>query len=80
MKTRLLFWGSVLFFYLGFAAREGNLYYFFAVYLLMSTVGLHCRKRESEKGKPEAARHSHIDAAGSQRNEERKVGPPATGH
>ena len=42
----------MLFFYLGFNAREGNLFYFFAIYSLMVAVGLFFRKRESKMGKP----------------------------
>ena len=53
MMTKLLFWGSMLCFYLGFNAREGNLLYFFAIYSLMAAIGLFFRKRESKMGKPE---------------------------
>jgi hypothetical protein len=53
MTMKLLFWGSVLFFYLGLNAPEGNLFYFVAIYLLVSAIGLYCRRRESKMGKPE---------------------------
>ena len=53
--NKLLFWGSMMFFYLGFNAREGNLYYFFAIYLLMGAIGLFFRRRDLKNGKSEAA-------------------------
>ena len=53
--TKLFFWGSMIFFYLGFNAREGNLFYFFAIYSLMVAIGLFFRKREAKKGKPAVA-------------------------
>ena len=56
MMVKLLFWGSIPFFYLGFNAREGNLFFFFAIYLLMGAIGLFCRKREARKGKPDPAK------------------------
>jgi hypothetical protein len=55
MMVKLLFWGSIIFFYLGFNAREGNLLYFFSIYSLMTAIGLFFRKRDYKKGKPAPA-------------------------
>jgi hypothetical protein len=55
MMLKLLFGGSVIFFYLGFSAREGNLFYFFATYLLVSAIGIYFRNREAKQEKPKAA-------------------------
>lgn len=52
--VKLFFWGSMLFFYLGFNAREGHLFFFFATYSLMAAIGLFFRNNESKKGKPAA--------------------------
>lgn len=49
--TKLLFWGSMLFIFMGVNAREGNLFFFFGIYLLMSAIGLFFRKRETKGGK-----------------------------
>jgi hypothetical protein len=54
MMLKLLFGGSVLFFYLGFIAREGNLFYFFATYLLIGAIGLYFRNREAKQVQPKA--------------------------
>ena len=50
MMTKLLFWGSILFIFLGFNAREGCLFFFFGIYLLIGAVGLFFRKREGKTG------------------------------
>lgn len=39
MKTKLLFWGGIIFFALGANAKDGTLFYFFAVHLLMLFIG-----------------------------------------
>lgn len=52
--TKLLFWGSMLFIFMGFNALEGNLFFFFGIYLLMSAIGLFFRKREGKGHKREA--------------------------
>ena len=54
MMTKLLFWGSILFIFLGFNAREGNLYFFFGCYLLMSAIGLFFRQKENKAGQKAA--------------------------
>lgn len=54
MVTKLLFWGSMLFIFLGFNAREGHLFFFFGIYLLMSAIGLFFRKREGKLRKQAA--------------------------
>jgi hypothetical protein len=49
MKTKLLFWGAILFTVLGFNAPEGNLYFFFGSYFLLPAVGRFCMIRESKR-------------------------------
>ena len=40
MKTKLLFWGAMLFFVLGLNARESALFYFFSIHLFMLLIGV----------------------------------------
>ena len=35
MKTKILFWGAVLFLTMGLNTKDGTLYYFFAIHLFM---------------------------------------------
>jgi len=44
MKTKLLFWGGVLFFALGLNAKDGALFYFFSVHLFMLYIGVFLHK------------------------------------
>lgn len=44
MKTKLLFWGGVLFFLLGLHAKDGTLFYFFSVHLFMLNIGVFLHK------------------------------------
>jgi len=44
MKTKLLFWSAVLFFFLGSNARDSALFYFFSVHLFMLFIGVHLHK------------------------------------
>jgi len=44
MKTKLLFWGGVLFFALGLNAKDGTLFYFFSVHLFMLYIGVFLHK------------------------------------
>jgi hypothetical protein len=57
MKTKLLFWGAILFLALGWNTREGMLFYFFAIHLFMLFIGafLHqhqCKPQAEEAVKP----------------------------
>ena len=54
MLTKLLFWGSMLFIFLGFNALEGNLYFFFGIFLLMSAIGRFFHHRETKGGRKKA--------------------------
>jgi hypothetical protein len=49
MKTKLLFWGAVLFLVLGLNAKDGMLFYFFSIHQFMLFVGVLLRKRESKR-------------------------------
>ena len=40
MKTKLLFWGGIIFFVLGTHAKDGTLFYFFSVHLFMLYIGM----------------------------------------
>jgi hypothetical protein len=66
MMLKLLFGGSVLFFYLGVSAREGNLFYFFGTYLLISTIGLFFRRREAKQVTPKPADMKYSGQASSE--------------
>jgi len=55
MPAKILFWGSTLFILIGFKAREGHLFFFFGVYMLMSATGLFFRCREAREKKKTAA-------------------------
>lgn len=44
MKTKLLFWGSILFFALGLNARDSALFFFFAIHLFMLGIGVFLHK------------------------------------
>ena len=44
MKTKLLFWGGVLFLALGLNAKDGTLFYFFSVHLFMLNIGMFLHK------------------------------------
>jgi hypothetical protein len=49
MKTKLLFWGAVLFLVLGLNAKDGTLFYFFSIHQFMLFVGVLLRQRESKR-------------------------------
>jgi hypothetical protein len=40
MKTKLLFWGAILFLVLGLNARDSALFYFFSIHLFMLFIGV----------------------------------------
>lgn len=40
MKTKILFWSAVIFLTIGLNARDGVLYYFFAIHLFMLFIGV----------------------------------------
>jgi hypothetical protein len=40
MKTKLLFWSAILFFFLGVNARDSGLFYFFSIHLFMLLIGV----------------------------------------
>ena len=40
MKSKLLFWGGIIFFILGTNAKDGTLFYFFSVHLFMLFIGM----------------------------------------
>ena len=44
MKTKILFWGAVLFLALGVNTKEGTLFYFFSVHLFMLYIGVFFHK------------------------------------
>ena len=44
MKTKLLFWGAVLFLVLGLNTKDGTLFYFFSVHLFMLFIGVFLHK------------------------------------
>jgi membrane protein insertase Oxa1/YidC/SpoIIIJ len=44
MKTKILFWSAVIFLALGLSAKDGILYYFFAIHLCMLLVGVWLHK------------------------------------
>ena len=44
MKTKILFWSAVIFLALGFNTKDGVLYYFFAIHLLMLFIGVFLHK------------------------------------
>ena len=44
MKTKLLFWGGVLFFTLGLNAKDDTLFYFFSVHFFMLHIGVFLHK------------------------------------
>ena len=44
MKTKLLFWSAVLFFALGYTARDSALFYFFAIHLFVLCIGVFLHK------------------------------------
>jgi hypothetical protein len=44
MKTRILFWGAVLFLVLGLNTKDGTLFYFFSVHLFMLFIGVFLHK------------------------------------
>lgn len=44
MKTKLLFWSAILFFVVGFNARDSALFYFFSIHLFMLFIGVFIHK------------------------------------
>jgi membrane protein insertase Oxa1/YidC/SpoIIIJ len=46
MKTRLLFFGAILFLILGKNAHEGLLFYFFSIHLFTLFIGVFLHRRE----------------------------------
>jgi membrane protein insertase Oxa1/YidC/SpoIIIJ len=40
MKNKILFWSAVLFFVLGLNTKDGILYYFFSIHLIMLFIGI----------------------------------------
>ena len=44
MKTKLLFWGGVIFLALGLNTKDGTLFYFFAVHLFMLLIAVFLHK------------------------------------
>jgi len=46
MKSKFLFWGAVLFFFLGQNSLDNRLFYFFAFYFAMLFIGVFFYKRE----------------------------------
>ena len=44
MKTKLLFWGGVLFLALGLNAKDATLFYFFSVHFFMLYIGVFLHK------------------------------------
>lgn len=66
MKTKLLFWSSILFFTLGLTARDSALFYFFAIHLFMLFICVFLHKlatkvqpNESAEPLPEATEAGH---------------------
>jgi hypothetical protein len=47
MKTKLLFWGAVLFLALGANTRDSALCYFFSIHLFMLFIGVFIHKHTS---------------------------------
>jgi hypothetical protein len=44
MKTKLLFWGGVLFFAIGLNAKDATLFYFFSVHFFMLYIAVFLHK------------------------------------
>ena len=44
MKTKLLFWGGIIFLTLGSNAKDGTLFYFFSVHFFMLFIGMFLHK------------------------------------
>jgi len=44
MKTKVLFWGGVIFLALGLNTQDGTLFYFFAVHLFMLLIAVFLHK------------------------------------
>jgi hypothetical protein len=62
MKTRLMIWTTLAFFWMGISAEDGKIFYFLAVHLLVCTVGLTLRRRET---KMQAARKDPVPETAS---------------
>jgi hypothetical protein len=53
MRTKILFYGAIGFFYLGFHSQDSLLYFFFAIYLFSLSVCFFLYKRENRQRKPD---------------------------
>jgi hypothetical protein len=56
MKTKLLFWGAILFLALGLSTKEGMLFYFFAIHLFMLFIGAFLHQHEYKPQPQEAVK------------------------
>jgi len=54
MKSKILFWGAILFFIQGQNAADNRLFYFFAFYCAMLFIGVFFYKREHRPPPSEA--------------------------
>lgn len=61
MMLKLLFWGAILFLILGLQAHDGNLFYFFAIHLLIIAIGVFFRKHDF-RPRAAAAMEDHPDS------------------
>jgi len=49
MKTKFMIWSAAAFLWMAINADDGALFYFFAIHLLVCSVGLSFRRRELKK-------------------------------
>jgi hypothetical protein len=60
MKTKLLFWGAMIFFALGLNTKEGMLFYFFAMHLFVLFIGVLLHQHEYKPQPEKAAKTSPV--------------------
>ncbi len=53
MRTKILFYSAIGFFYLGCNSQDSLLYFFFAIYLFSLSVCFYCYARENRRQKPD---------------------------